>query len=1055
MTDQRMRLDDELERIIHSPYPTQLKSLRDVLYDGYTRHAIDKSLQNRICQLDHLAECLLEGLKTWPYVLEIITSLSSNVAFRDALLRCEPRLLPDLLNRATSEGGLNGKYSQPAVALLSHPLPDDHPLPASAQILFLRLIQYATQHPSASALRPVCALLRGVSTLLVGLLSSATLSEFEEQLGDVLRSNHVRSAPEAGDQLRTLHCLAIMQNIVEGYSERRTASASFYETQDLLASTQTNTPCWSPENMQNFFCSTNKAPKTVQLVVLQAIWACQAHDVSYDDRMTTLSLSNHIMAAVPSDIRDAWCASNPTVAQKLQQKVLACQDSTLELVATAFVCRLCKPVMLQSSLVEDIRQTCTNLTLLNQLSRLDLEDGLACFLPLLDRETIQELCRRILDVLVGADQTALHTTFRTCQTVVRALSQSYREGSVVEDVSSDIFLDGLTGPKVEELLANLSSKASARPSEHSARACKRSLDIAHNEASRDYVSLLLNLSIHVSKDEYHIGSTMESLILIHALSAEGSIPCHHARYTASDPTSPVELAQNDDLQQDGHQDWRQALKDYSTSNARKAIQGLTELFGRACSDLEARCEHVEQPLAEEMSARLALQEESDALQQAYDDLEAQHLDRKLHQDGLEAENNECRGTLEAAQDENEELLGKVSSLQRQLKDNQDDFKEQLATIMATKESAELERAAVSAKMQENREEMQERSAEFTRRLTAQSLELEQLRVCNAAASAARDEARARTEAMQSDLHEKDEELRTSEVARIEAEAHRIHLESDLHATNQDLEQAKGSHEREVEAMREVVRQNSKAANASHNHALDRMASQHGGEVAGLEERVTEGLQQIKKLEKNCRQKDAQIAEANALRVQLLATLGGGGGGGARTHLLPPDTQSQTQSQTQMSMPYRTRSPTKTDMRVTQQDHSILPFSQSFDGAMDDANSQIFNDGHATMHTSFASTGDSSTSAHNAGPTPKRARPRRSIKASVPSTTARTSKTVGMSRVASRKTGSAVQDSTKRKPLGGLHVNVSPRKEMGGDCRTPSKGGRQLDIQGFGDSMMDD
>ncbi|KAK4555241.1 hypothetical protein LTR86_007537 [Recurvomyces mirabilis] len=751
------------------------------------------------------------------------------------------------------------------------------------------------------------------------------------------------------------------------------------------------------------------------------------------------------MAAVPSDVRDAWCASNPTVVKKLQQKVLACQDGTLKLAATAF-----------SSLVEDVRQTCTNLILLNQSSRLDLEEGLACFLPLLDRETIQELFQRVLDVLVEAYQTTPHTTFRTCQTVVRALSQSYREGSVVEDVSSDLFLNGLTGRKLEELLANLSNKASTRPSEQSARACKRSLEIAHDEASRDYVSLLLNLSIHVSKDEYHsIGSTMESLILIHALSAEGSLPCHHARYTASDPTSPLELAENDDLQQDGHQDWRQALQDYSTSNAQKTIQGLSELFGRACSDLEARCEHVEQPLAEEMSARLALQEESDALQQAYDDLEAQHLDRKLHQDGLEAENIECRLTLEAVQEENAELLGKVSSLQRQLRDNQDDFNEQLATVVGTKESAELERATVSAKMQENREEMQARFAEFTRSLAAQNLELEQLRVCNAAASAARDEARARTEAMQSDLHDKEEALRTSEVARNEAEAHGIHLESDLHATNQDLEQAKGSHEREVEAMREVVRQNSNAANASHNHALDRMASQHGGEVAGLEERVAEGLQQIKKLEKKCRQKDAQIAEANALRIQLLATLGGGGGGGARTHSLPPDTQSQTQTQTQMSMPYRTRSSGRTDMRTTQQDDSILPFSQSFDGAMDAADGRISDDGQGTMHTSFASTGDSSTSAHNAGPTPKRARPRRSIKASVPSTTARTNKTVGMSRVASRQTGSAVQDSTRRKPLGGLHVNVSPRKEPGEDHRTPSKGARRPDTQGFGDSVLDD
>lgn len=32
-------------------------------------------VQARLCQLDRLANCLLEGLQQWPYVLDIITKL--------------------------------------------------------------------------------------------------------------------------------------------------------------------------------------------------------------------------------------------------------------------------------------------------------------------------------------------------------------------------------------------------------------------------------------------------------------------------------------------------------------------------------------------------------------------------------------------------------------------------------------------------------------------------------------------------------------------------------------------------------------------------------------------------------------------------------------------------------------------------------------------------------------------------------------------------------------------------------------------------------------------
>jgi len=257
------------------------------------------------------------------------------------LLKREPGLLPTLLDHATPGDGVHSHYAATAVAVLAHPLPAHYTLPATTQTLFLRLVQKAAHAPSAESLSPVFALLQGTSTLLVGLLSTETLSRLEEQLDTILRSNHSRTSHDAGDQLRTLHCLAIMHLIALPADSERIYTDSMYETQDLLASTQVTSTAWTPAEMQKYFHGT-KASKTIQLVVLQAVWACQAHSESFDDRLATLKLANFLMGAVPADLKDAWCSGNHPIVQKLQQKALACQQSkALQLHAFALICPAC------------------------------------------------------------------------------------------------------------------------------------------------------------------------------------------------------------------------------------------------------------------------------------------------------------------------------------------------------------------------------------------------------------------------------------------------------------------------------------------------------------------------------------------------------------------------------------------------------------------------------------------------------------------------------------------------------------------------------------------
>lgn len=69
------RLLAEIDRIVLSPYPTQLKRLRDIACAECTDLDTARWALSRPCQIECLAECLLEGLRQWPYVLELISRL--------------------------------------------------------------------------------------------------------------------------------------------------------------------------------------------------------------------------------------------------------------------------------------------------------------------------------------------------------------------------------------------------------------------------------------------------------------------------------------------------------------------------------------------------------------------------------------------------------------------------------------------------------------------------------------------------------------------------------------------------------------------------------------------------------------------------------------------------------------------------------------------------------------------------------------------------------------------------------------------------------------------
>ncbi|KAI7202602.1 RdRP-domain-containing protein [Hortaea werneckii] len=312
------------------------------------------------CQL--LAEVDRVVSSPYPTQLKLINVASIHI-LRDALLRQAPGLLHELAELAIKTENARSKYTRATVSVLSHPLPENVALPASVQCLFLRLVDNAAEHPSTATVKPLNMMLSGTSTQLLGLLPNDVLLRFEKQMLGILYSS-VQKPNQEMDQHLTLRCLFAISVVVKGADDRLMLTNSFYETQELLASTQQDSSRWNANEMRKFFLDGESVPKTIRLLVLQALSACSSSGGSLDERAEGLAHVNDLVAVIPQNLRDNWCAANGQMIQKFQAKAVAAEHGELRLQLLSFVCQLCKPVFLQLATVESIQNTVSDLDLL-------------------------------------------------------------------------------------------------------------------------------------------------------------------------------------------------------------------------------------------------------------------------------------------------------------------------------------------------------------------------------------------------------------------------------------------------------------------------------------------------------------------------------------------------------------------------------------------------------------------------------------------------------------------------------------------------------------------
>ncbi|KAF2170371.1 hypothetical protein M409DRAFT_64136 [Zasmidium cellare ATCC 36951] len=976
-------LAEEIDRILTSPYPTQLLTLRDIATTQCSDADISHWASAKPCLIDGLASALLEGLQHWSYVLDIIAKFALNAACRDAFLQQEPTLLHSVVAQAVKAGDARERNVRVSVALLARRLPSTVALPAEVQALFVQLVEEAARRPSSATIEPVYRLLTGTGNLLLGILSPYVAVRFEEHLLDILKNG---SGPN--DQGLGLYCLSIMNVVCCSMDPEFRLTASSYHSEDFLASTPTSSR-WKAEAMQQFFTG-SKAQRSLHLLALVTIWAINKSSLeATGEKVRCLVLVNEVVTAIPVDLRKNWCTANPVMVRKLQEKLCAeNQDETIKTLALRFMGKLYDLDSLPHPVLESIEMTFLEPrgvqiahTLCPHVNDCEL------FANVLARAPISLLLKNAVDYATQADSTDLASG-------LAAVTRTLRDAlTIIEEqkITGHEIRATLNEPSFAQALQCLKDLVEQPPDQHAAPQnsgwCTKALHRMRSNLAHQISDLLLRACNSSSMSP----GSMTLLLNLHASSARGDLQCNHERPLWRDPIPIVDPADEDVPDE---MDWREALHTHFKARAQVEQDAVSRLFAKACASLEARCENVEKPLREEREKRCAVENQNEELTQALAQLEAQNMDHILRTRDLEEERDQYVQSLEDSKDENQSLLQRISTLEQKLRDAQAQSEKQLAEIRSAKQISELDTASMIARKQEELEDLREDYDQAVR--VAETKEREKVVVERELAGGRVEVERLKEEVESGNGKVKalqgTAEVMEYKIKRLEAE--KASVLDELNATNDKLackvdeisdleDQLQNARTEHEDSKASLARETSHLSALRAEHIeLERLARDQETTIKTLESQTSAYQEELKttththttalatlntklhdlqsktdRLRRKCLQKDQQIAEAEAMRANLLTAMGLSKDQGRVLVHRSRDSLAQTQECTP---------PTPTS-------------EERVDGDVDGGNG------------SFVSNASSQES--RSGPTPKRVRPRKSF-AVAPATAGRMRASVG-------------------------------------------------------------
>lgn len=920
-----------------------------------------------------------------------------------------------------------------AVALLSHPLPSDVALPATAQNFLLQLFDRAATQPNAATVQQIHRLVYGACEPILGILSPGVLAHMEEYIFSILKSS---SGVE--DQSLGMYCLAIMRMILEKF-QTEVGNDAMWPTFDH--SVDSSNSQWTPNAIKQFFHG-NKTHKTMQLLVLRVIWACRPESADPTGQgLTSVTLVNQILAGVSQAAVIDWSHKNAVIVRKLQEKCLVPDMlPALRFQVLTFLSSLSDKLMLPSQATLFYERSLLDLSaafLKREYLEMSLRLSLCRLSSKFKPEWWEELLDKVMNLLTESPPTRL---FNSADSYILFLD---RIADMVEDNEScrrgilATLHSGHNRPKLEHFFANVEALPETDTAHGTNRFCVAAYTSSKNKLKSSLCSLLLRAALAAPQEETASIRRMLPEILRHHGVAETSKAvcpiCVQTRLRVPQRPTPFVEIEATPESQDASLHWKERLSAVMQTHAKYQETSLVASFINICHDLEARCESVEEPLRLERQKFAGLEKRHADLNKAYGELEGQVMDRDLRINALEAENDRHENDLAASSQETRDLLQRIDTITRELQEANHNAQRDIDQLKQERQDLEVQHATSIACKQEAFEQIREQ-------LHQARLDVEDLRSELSNTMESRRHDNTEYERLQSEKEHLEQQLQESrgKISQVEEEratlleGHSL-LEQDIIKLQQDIKERQLQHENLLTEIR-TIKQNSedearKTATAFED-AISSAKQEWMSMKNHLEEQLEEarqdlaeaedGFQQqheankqktadlrkrIERLTKDCTKKDAQVLEAQEMRNRLMNAMG-------LTGMMAPPQEPVVRSSV---LPVRSASTNSSTPRTA------LPSQVPFTPA---PGAQRSDDEHEDEELN--STFMSDASADN-GPTPKRARPRPSLRPA--STQEKRTSIAPRSARAMMRTKSAI----KRQPLQDMPTNRSPVR-----ARSPSK-----------------
>ncbi|KAK6433845.1 hypothetical protein LTR95_009975 [Oleoguttula sp. CCFEE 5521] len=886
----RAALTEEIGRIIASPYPTQLKKqLHTIVCQNCPDVDILLWAASKPCQVSALATNIIEALQTWPYALEIVARLCIAPVIRDALLQQHPTLLLEVISQAVTG---SWQHNAAAIAMLSHPLPSNIAIPAASQTLLLGVVDHAVASPSTASMKPVYQLLKGGLAPLLGLLSNDVLTQLEHHFHEILRSTICQI-----DQCLTLYCLVIMKIMIQAAEDELSCTpGSLYETQELLASTP-NTPRWKPTELQRYFTG-SKVNRALHLVVLRVIGATKVEgEAMTAEASEVLCLATEIIDYLPSDLRGKWCTDNPILVRKLWEKSSQPDlHRQTQVQAIAFNAGLCESQALPQGVLDSLAAILSDPASLAAVPFPSSGAAITRCAHRLSRLQIADLLTAWTHFAATDDDAALVTHAAKLSENLMYMKSTLNSSEII----STGVLSALSAAAVGEHLMQLKGILLEQPApacQSDVSTCTRSVRQARSMVAQALSGLYLQAALSADHSQTDVASDLYPLLVcLHALSWKQSATCqHHVVRTHASALGPEHI---DTLFAPRNVDWRTSVQQHLEAKAKSEHSDLARIFANACADLERRCTEVEAPLREEQARFSELQRQYDDLMKVHEALRDEKCKIDSHTTAAEAERAASARDVDEARLENDDLMLRIEELRASLVKSQQETREQIAKATEAAELAEIGHAATIAQQQEKLDEAKEKFERAEGDLRKQAQHEADL-MCNL------DKARSEADGLRKRIAEHEamdaehgEKLASLEQAKLDARATCRSLETELQRLQDDLLAQKSAQEMSVLQAQQQSDERLATVQAEQAEHIAAIHAEREEQVRGLESQIsavqdeshqaqTELCAQLAKrdrklvsnakriddLKRLCATKDDQLAEAHAMRSNLMAAMG--------------------------------------------------------------------------------------------------------------------------------------------------------------------------------------